>query len=69
MKRQRCSTIFFCDSIPLTGQGGTAEAASDAIDRTIDSVTKAAVFSRCKSKTYEKTAEEQQHTNYIFMYC
>jgi hypothetical protein len=43
-------------------QGGTAEAAFDAIDRTIDSMTKPAVFSHCKPKACGETAKEQQHT-------
>jgi hypothetical protein len=47
--------------------GGIAEVAFDAIDKTIDSVTKTAVFSHSKPNTCGETAEEQRHTNYNFI--
>jgi hypothetical protein len=49
-------------------QGGTAEAAFDTIDGTIDSMTKTAVFSHCKPNPCGETAEEQQHTDHNFIH-
>jgi hypothetical protein len=48
--------------------GGTAEAAFDAIDGKIDSMTKTAVFSHYKPNPCEETAKEQRYTNYNFIY-
>jgi hypothetical protein len=45
-------------------QGGTAEAAFDTVDGTIDSMTTTAVFSYCQSNPCGKTAKEQKHTDY-----
>jgi hypothetical protein len=39
-------------------QGGTAEAAFDAIDGKIDSMTKTAVFSHCKPNPCGEMAKE-----------
>ncbi len=53
--------------IVMTEQGGTAEAAFDAVDGTIDSITTAAVFSHYKPNPYKETAVEQSHIDNIFM--
>ena len=49
-------------------QGGTAEAAFDDVDGTIDSITTTMVFSHCKPNPCGETAKEQWHTNYNFIY-
>jgi len=48
-------------------QGGTAEAAFDAINGTINSMTKTTVFSHFKLNPCGETAKEQQHTDYNFI--
>ncbi len=50
------------------GQGGTAKAAFDAINGTIDSRTETVVFSHCKPNPCGEKAKEQRHTNYNFIY-
>jgi hypothetical protein len=40
-------------------QGGTAEAAFDAVNGMIDSMAKTAVFSRCRLVSWGGMAEEQ----------
>jgi len=42
-------------------QRGTAEAAFNAIDGTMDSMTRTAVFSHCTPNPCGETAEEQRH--------
>lgn len=44
--------------IVVMEQGGTAEAAFDAVDGTIDSIVKTAVFSYCKPYPYRERAKE-----------
>ena len=53
--------------IVIIEHGGTAEAALDAVDGTIDSMTTSAVFSHCKPNPRRETAEEQRQTNYNFI--
>ena len=53
--------------IVMIEQGGTAEAAFDAVDGTINSMTTTVVFSHCKPNPCGETAEEQQHTDYNFI--
>ena len=45
--------------IVVIEQGGTAKAALDAKDGTIDSITKTAVFSCRRPNPYREMAEEQ----------
>ena len=54
-------------AIVVMKQGGTAEAALDARDRMIDSMTITAVFYYCKPSSCGETAEEQRHTDYSFI--
>jgi hypothetical protein len=44
--------------IVMIEQGGTAKATFNAIDRTIDSITKTIVFSYCKLNPCKETAKE-----------
>lgn len=53
--------------IVMIEQGGTAEAAFDAVGGTIDSMTTTAVFSHCKPNSCGETAEEQRYTEYSFV--
>ena len=48
-------------------QRGTAKAAFDAIDGTIDSTTITGVFSYRQSYSRGKTAKEQRHIDYNFI--
>jgi hypothetical protein len=45
--------------IVLIEQGGTARAALDAADKTIDSIITTVVFSYCQSNPCRKAAKEQ----------
>ncbi len=53
--------------IAIIEQGGITEAAFDASDGTIDSMTITAVSSHCKPNSYGETAEEQRHTDNNFI--
>jgi hypothetical protein len=48
-------------------QRGIAEAAFDAVDRTIDSTTAIAIFSHYKPNPYRETTKEQWHTDHNFI--
>jgi len=48
-------------------QGETAEAAFDAVDGTIDSMTTTTIFSHCKPNPCGEAAEEQRHTDDNFI--
>jgi hypothetical protein len=45
--------------IAIIEQGGTAERAFNAINRTIDNMTTTIVFSYCKLNPYREIAKEQ----------
>jgi hypothetical protein len=49
-------------SIVIIEQGGIAEAAFDAVDEMIDSITTTTIFSHCKPYPCGETAKEQRHT-------
>jgi hypothetical protein len=55
-------------SIVIIEQGGTAEAAFDAVDGMIDSITTTTIFSYYKPYPYRETAKEQRHTAYNFTF-